>query len=34
MYLQVGLSSNKIQSDGSLDQLRLRIVIRGDLQNK
>ena len=24
----------KIQSDGSLDKLRLRIVVRGDLQNK
>ena len=24
----------KIQSDGSLDQLKLRIVLRGDLQNK
>ena len=23
-----------IQSDGSLDQLKLRIVVRGDLQNK
>ena len=24
----------KIQSDGSLDKLKLRIVFRGDLQNK
>ena len=24
----------KIQSDGSLDKLKLRIVLRGDLQNK
>ena len=24
----------KIQSDGSLDNLKLRIVVRGDLQNK
>ena len=24
----------KIQSDGSLDKLNLRIVVRGDLQNK
>ena len=24
----------KIQSDGSLEKLRLRIVLRGDLQNK
>ena len=24
----------KIQSDGSLDELKLRIVVRGDLQNK
>ena len=24
----------KIQSDGSLDKLKLRIVVRGDLQNK
>ena len=24
----------KIQSDGSIDKLRLRIVVRGDLQNK
>ena len=23
-----------IQSDGSLDKLKLRIVVRGDLQNK
>ena len=25
---------DKIQSDGSLDKLKLRIVVRGDLQNK
>ena len=25
---------SKIQSDGSLDKLKLRIVVRGDLQNK
>ena len=24
----------KIQSDGSLDKLKLRIVVKGDLQNK
>ena len=24
----------KIQSDGSIDKLKLRIVVRGDLQNK
>ena len=24
----------KIQSDGSLDKLKLRIIVRGDLQNK
>ena len=24
----------KIQSDGSLDKLKLRIVVRGDFQNK
>ena len=24
----------KIQSDGSLDKLKLRIVVRGDMQNK
>ena len=24
----------KIQSDGSLDKLKLRIVVRGDLENK
>ena len=24
----------KIQSDGSLEKLKLRIVVRGDLQNK
>ena len=24
----------KIQSDGTLDKLKLRIVVRGDLQNK
>ena len=24
----------KIQSDGSLDKLKLRIVVRGDIQNK
>ena len=24
----------KIQSDGSLDKLKLRIMVRGDLQNK
>ena len=24
----------KIQSDGSLDKIKLRIVVRGDLQNK
>ena len=24
----------KVQSDGSLDKLKLRIVVRGDLQNK
>ena len=26
--------TSKIQSDGSLDKLKLRIVVRGDLQNK
>ena len=25
---------SKIQSDGSLDKLEMRIVVRGDLQNK
>ena len=25
---------SKIQSDGSLDKLKLRIIVRGDLQNK
>ena len=25
---------SKIQSDGSLDKLRLRILVRGDFQNK
>ena len=25
---------SKIQSDGSLDKLKLRIVVRGDLRNK
>ena len=25
---------SKIQSDGNLDKLKLRIVVRGDLQNK
>ena len=25
---------DKIQSDGSLDKLKLRIVVRGDLKNK
>ena len=25
---------SKIQSDGSLDKLKLRIVVRGDFQNK
>ena len=30
MYVCTG----KIQSDGSLDKLKLRIVVRGDLQNK
>ena len=25
---------SKIQSDGSLDKLKLRIVVRGDIQNK
>ena len=24
----------KFQSDGSLDELKLKIVVRGDLQNK
>ena len=27
-------SKAKIQSDGSLDKLKLRILVRGDLQNK
>ena len=26
--------NEKIQSDGSLDNLKLRIVVRGDMQNK
>ena len=29
-----GCVQAKIQSDGSLDRLKLRIVVRGDLQNK
>ena len=29
-----GFLQGKIQSDGSLDKLNLRIVVRGDLQNK
>ena len=29
-----GCYKAKIQSDGSLDKLKLRIVVRGDLQNK
>ena len=29
-----GCDKAKIQSDGSLDKLKLRIVVRGDLQNK
>ena len=29
-----GCVQGKIQSDGSLDKLKLRIVVRGDLQNK
>ena len=28
------LYKGKIQSDGRLDKLKLRIVVRGDLQNK
>ena len=30
----MGVYKAKIQSDGSLDKLKLRIVVRGDLQNK
>ena len=29
-----GCVQEKIQSDGSIDQVELRIVVRGDLQNK
>ena len=29
-----GCVQGKIQSDGSLDKLKLRIVVRGDLKNK
>ena len=29
-----GCVQSKIQSDGSLDKLKLRIVVRGDLHNK
>ena len=29
-----GCLQGKVQSDGSLDKLKLRIVVRGDLQNK
>ena len=29
-----GCLQRKIQSDGSLDKLKLRIVVRGDFQNK
>ena len=28
------LKKDKIQSNGSLDKLKLKIVVRGDLQNK
>ena len=30
----MGVDKAKIQSNGSLDKLKLRIVVRGDLQNK
>ena len=30
----IDVYKEKIQSDGSLDKLKLRIVVRGDLQNK
>ena len=30
----VDVYKTKIQSDGSLDKLKLRIVVRGDLHNK
>ena len=30
----MGVNKSNIQSDGSLEKLKLRIVVRGDLQNK
>ena len=30
----MGVYKGKIQSDRSLDKLKLRILVRGDLQNK
>ena len=32
--LCIDVNKARIQSDGSLDKLKLRIVVRGDLQNK
>ena len=32
--LCIDVNKAKIQSDGSLDKLKLRIVVRGDLHNK
>ena len=34
MTLYMDICEYKIQSDGSLDKLKLRFVVRGDLQNK
>ena len=34
MTSYVDVYEAKIQSDGSLDKLKLRILVRGDLQNK
>ena len=33
-WLKATLYKAKIQSDGSLDKLKLRVVVRGDLHNK
>ena len=34
MRNKISVYKSKIQSDGSLDRLKLRIVVRGDYQNK
>ena len=35
LWIHAGLfTTSKIQSAGSLDKLKLRIVVRGDMQNK